>query len=98
MSDAARPAAVAALRAELDEVRALISAHPLASRRISAAQETVDELGSRDVAEVDRQLAAGGLPSLEELGRAQLSGTWSWRKLHRRKMKLEKRIDRLLEE
>jgi hypothetical protein len=87
---------LSALQEELREVEALISAHPLASRRIRAAGAVVDEHRSRDAAEIDRQLSAEGLPSVEELGRAHVSGTWTWWKLHRKKMKLEKRIRRAL--
>ena len=85
-----------ALRAELEQVRALISAHPLASPRTRAASETVDRRESRSAAEIDEELAAEGLPGVGELGRAQVAGTWSWWKLHRRKTTLEKRIERLL--
>ncbi|MGY1845146.1 hypothetical protein [Modestobacter sp. SYSU DS0875] len=85
-----------ALRAELVEVTARIAAHPLASDRIRAARTVVDERRSREPAEIDAALAADGLPSAHELGRAQVSGTWSWWKLHRRKRQLEKRIERAL--
>ena len=87
---------VNALRAELDEVNSLISDHPLASRRVRAAHEVVEGHGSRKSAEVDRDLAAKGLPSVSELGKVQMASTWSWWKLHRRKTTLEKRIERLL--
>ena len=87
---------VNALRAELDEVNSLISDHPLASRRVRAAYEVVEGHGSRKSAEVDRDLAAKGLPSVSELGKVQMSSTWSWWKLHRRKLKLEKKIRRAL--
>jgi hypothetical protein len=50
----------------------------------------------RRAVEVDEALAADGLPSVEELGRAQVSGTWSWWKLHGRKRTLEKRLRRAL--
>ncbi|WP_346620935.1 hypothetical protein [Blastococcus montanus] len=85
---------VSTLTAELAEVDAQISAHPLASRRIRAAQAEVASSESRDAAEIDGELAADGLPSVEELGRAHVSGTWSWWKLHRRKRRHEKRIER----
>jgi hypothetical protein len=84
-----------ALRAELDEVNRLIAAHPLASPRVRAAHDVIDNSPSRDVEEVERQLADGGLPSVRELGEAQVAGSWSWWKLHRRKRKLEQRIRRL---
>ena len=83
-----------ALRAQLEEVDALISAHPLASQRIRAADAMVDECRSGDAAEIDEALVADGLPGVEELGRAHASGMWSWWRLHRRKMKLEKKIER----
>ncbi|MFP5369494.1 MAG: hypothetical protein ACLGI3_01930 [Actinomycetes bacterium] len=85
-----------ALRAELDEVKALIADHPLASRRVRAAYDVVESHGSRKSAELDRDLEAKGLPSVSELGKVQVSSTWSWWKLHRRKMKLEKKIQRAL--
>ncbi|MCZ2822664.1 hypothetical protein O2V63_20190 [Modestobacter sp. VKM Ac-2977] len=85
-----------ALKAELKEVDALISAHPLASQRTRAAHAIVDKRQSRDATEVDKELAADGLPSVKQLGKVQASGTWSWWKLHRRKMKLEKKIDSAL--
>jgi hypothetical protein len=86
---------VSALETELREVNALISAHPLASQRIRAAGAVVDKRTSRTAAEVDEELAAEGLPSVDELGRAHASGVWSWWKLHRRKMKLEKKLRRV---
>jgi hypothetical protein len=85
---------VTALEAELAEVESLISAHPLASQRVRAAHEVVERRGSKDAAEVDKDLDAQGLPSVTELGKVQASSTWSWWKLHRRKMKLEKKIQR----
>ena len=84
------------MRNELEEVDALISAHPLASQRIRAADAMVEQRKSHDAAAIDRELVAEGLPSVEELGRARVSGTWSWWKLHRRKMKLEREIKREL--
>ena len=89
-----RPVDLAALRAELEDLDARISAHPLASPRIRAAHATVEEHGSGDAAVTDEALAAEGLPSVEELGRAQVSGTWSWWRLHRRRRHLEARIRR----
>ena len=83
------------LRAELDDVAALIAAHPLASRRIRAAHEVIENSASRDVDEVDRELAGSGLPGLGELGRTQVTGTWSWWTLHRRKRQLERELARL---
>jgi hypothetical protein len=87
---------VTALKAELAEVDSLISGHPLASQRVRAAHDVVERRGSKDAAEVDKDLDARGLPSVSELGKVQASGTWSWWKLHRRKMKLEKKIQREL--
>jgi hypothetical protein len=84
-----------ALRAELAAVRALIAAHPLASQRTRAAHEVIENGASGDVDELDRELARRGLPGLGELGRSQVTGTWSWWKLHRRKRQLERRIQRL---
>ncbi|MGY1855798.1 hypothetical protein [Modestobacter sp. SYSU DS0290] len=85
---------LSALRAELQQVEARISAHPLASQRVRAAQQVVDGRGSADAADVDRDLEAQGLPGVAELGRTQVSGTWSWWQLHRRKRQLETRIER----
>jgi hypothetical protein len=82
------------LRSELQEVEALISAHPLASQRIRAAHQLVDNRESGDAADIDQQLADQGLPSVEELGRVQVAGSWSWWKLHRRRRKLERKIER----
>jgi hypothetical protein len=87
---------VSALRAELQEVESLIFSHPLASRRVRAAYEVVEAHESKSPAEVDGDLEAKGLPSVTELGKVQASSTWSWWKLHRRKMKLEKKIQRAL--
>jgi hypothetical protein len=84
----------AALRAELDEVEALITAHPLASRRVRDAHAVVEAGRSRGAREVDRELTAAGLPTTEELGRAQVAGAWSWWRLHRRRRRLERRIAR----
>jgi hypothetical protein len=81
-----------ALRAELDEVGARISAHPLASPRIRAAHDVVGAVGSRDAAKADQELADQGLPSVAELGRAHVAGLWSWWRLHRRKRKLERAV------
>ena len=83
------------LRRELEQVDALIAAHPLASPRIRAAPEIVGEARSRDAAEIERQLADRGLPGAEELGRAQVAGTWSWWKLHRSRRRLVRRMERL---
>jgi hypothetical protein len=82
------------LRAELDEVNALIAAHPLASDRVRAAHQVIDDSRSRGVEEVDEALADHALPSVVELGRAQVAGFWSWWSLHRRRRKLSQRIDR----
>jgi hypothetical protein len=83
------------LRRELERVDALIAAHPLASPRIRAAHEIVGEGRSRDAAETERLLADRGLAGAEELGRAQVAGSWSWWKLHRRRRQLVRRIERL---
>ena len=83
-----------ALKAELAEVEGLISAHPLASERTRAAHEVVEADRSRSPDEVDRALADDGLPSLRELGRAQVAGSWTWWSLHRRRRELRQQIDR----
>ncbi len=85
---------VRTLRAELERVEAAISAHPLASRDVRAAHAVVEQDRSEDAARIDAQLAARGLPGVEQLGRTQVSGTWSWWRLHRRKRQLERRIER----
>ena len=59
---------VETLRADLEEANALISAHPLASPRIRAAQEVVEDRKPRAAAEVDEELAGKGLPSVEAVG------------------------------
>jgi hypothetical protein len=82
------------LRAELADVHALIAAHPLASDRIRAAHEVIEENRSRSRAEVDEALAGSASPSVAELGRTQVAGLWSWWRLHRRRRKLEQRIER----
>ncbi len=48
----------------------------------------------RGAAAVDQELADKGLPSAVELGKAQLAGTWTWWKLHRRRRKLQREIER----
>ena len=82
------------LRAELADVRALLAAHPLASHRVRAAHEVIEDNRSRSVAEVDQALEANALPSVVELGRTQVAGLWSWWRLHRRRRKLEQRLER----
>jgi len=54
----------------------------------------VAEDRSGDAAEVDRRLADDGLPSTAELGKIQLTRTWNWWRLHRRKRKVQQRIGR----
>ena len=83
-----------ALRRELAQVHALISAHPLASQRILAAHEIVARSRTDGPAAVDRDLAAAGLPSAVELGQAHVAGTWSWWKLHGRRRRLQREIAR----
>ncbi len=85
---------LATLRAELADVRALLAAHPLASHRVRAAHEVIEDNRSRGVAEVDEALADRALPGVAELGRAQVVGLWSWWRLHRRRRKLEHRLER----
>lgn len=89
-----RRKSVDTLRAELEAVDALISVHPLASRRIRAARDMVDGTKSRGTEEVDQKLADDGLPSVEELGRAHVAGFWGWWKLHRRRRKLLRELER----
>ena len=81
-----------ALRRELAQVDALMSAHPLASQRIRAAHEIVARNRTQGPAAVDRDLAAAGLPRPVELGKAHVSGTWSWWKLHWRRRRLQREI------
>lgn len=83
------------LRRELEQVDAHIAAHPFASPRIRAAHEIVGEGPSRDAAEIERRLADRGLPGVQQLGRTQVAGAWSWWRLHRRRRKLVRRIERL---
>ena len=85
---------VRALRAELQRVDAAIAAHPLASRDVRAAHEVVEQDRSGDAARINAELAARGLPGVEQLGRTQVTGIWSWWRLHRRKRALERRIER----
>ena len=80
------------LRAELDDVRALIAAHPLASHRVRAAHQVIDDSRTGGVDDVDKALADSGLPSAVELGRTHVAGLWSWWRLHRRKRRLKQRI------
>lgn len=89
-----RRTSLEALSGELQEVAALISAHPLASQRIRAAHQVVDEKKSEGPVAVDRELAASGLPGAVELGAAHVAGTWSWWKLRRRRRKLQRQIER----
>jgi hypothetical protein len=83
------------LRDELGRVEALIAAHPLASPRIRAAHELIERSRERNPHAVDRELAERGLPDATALGRAQVSGSWSWWRLHRRRRQLVRRIRRL---
>jgi hypothetical protein len=83
---------VVRLRAELDDVRALIAAHPLTSDRVRAAHQVIADSRTGGVDDVAKALADSGLPSAVELGRTQVAGFWSWWRLHRRKRRLEWRI------
>lgn len=83
------------LTSRLQAVDAEIAAHPLASEKVKQAHAIVEARGETDKAEVDRQLTASGLPSLEELGKIQVKGTASWWALHRDKKKIEAKIEKL---
>ena len=84
-----------AVRRELRQVDAAISAHPFASPRVRAANETVAEHKARGAAAVDRELAGKGLPGAVELGKVYVAGTWSWWRLHRRRRQLQRELDRV---
>lgn len=83
-----------ALHRELDRVQQLIAAHPLASAHVRAAHDVIDQAHPKDQQTVDQQLAARDLRDTKDLGRTQVTGSWSWWKLHRRKRKLERAIER----
>lgn len=83
------------LTAQLQELDAEIAAHPLASEKVRAAHAVIDELGADDKEAVAERLAEMGLPGLEGLGRIQAKHTVSWWKLHRRRLKLLAKFDRI---
>jgi len=82
------------LQRELTQVRARIDTHPLASDRVRAAQNLVEEMkeqGSESAA-INEALDARDLPLLHELGSIQVKTLWSWGRLHRRRQRLEDQL------
>ncbi|AXR74656.1 MULTISPECIES: hypothetical protein [Auritidibacter] len=83
------------IRKELHEVTQQISEHPLAAEQLKQAQELVERRKAEQVdpAEINRELTEQGLPSLEEQGKATTAGARSYYKLHRKKRKLERKLE-----
>jgi hypothetical protein len=83
------------LQAESASVNREISEHPFASGPMRAAQSVIDSMRGREPEAIDADLQKNSLPSTQEVGRITASGMGSWARLHRVKMKIEKRIRRL---
>lgn len=80
------------LQAELDAVNAEIQEHPLSSERAKAANDLMDRHDGDDEAAIDRDLAARDLPSRKELAKMVSLRMFSWSRLHRKQVKLEKKL------
>lgn len=83
------------LQAALASVDREISEHPFSSAPMQAAQRLIDTMRGREPTAIDAELEKNALPSTQEVGRITASGLASWARLHRTKMKIEKRIQRL---
>lgn len=83
------------LTRRLAEVDGLIAAHPLAQASVREAHALIESIGEKDTDALSGELAARGLPTLEELGRIQVQTTSSWWRLHRDRKKILKKIERL---
>ncbi|WP_431806772.1 hypothetical protein [Microbacterium paraoxydans] len=79
----------------LAEVDKLIAAHPLAQDSVREAHALIESTGERDKDALSGELAARGLPTLEELGRIQVQTTSSWWRLRRERKKILRKIERL---
>jgi hypothetical protein len=86
---------VPVLQAKLEAVEAALRAHPFESEQVKNAYAIVDARKGDDKAEIQRELAENGLPSLAALGVIQLRGTASWWRLHRKRNSLFRKIERL---
>ena len=92
-------AAIAPVRAQLDEVLERKSRHVLGHGDMAKSLELMEKMrdaGASDH-EIDVVLAEGKLPSVVQVGRKSLMRWPSWWWLNRRERALRAKIDRLME-
>jgi hypothetical protein len=78
----------------LADVDAKISRHPLASTPVTEAFAVIEKHGKEQQDAIAQELRDRDLPALEELGRLQVRGSFSWWKLHRDRRALLKKLGR----
>ena len=92
-------AAIAPVRAQLDEVLERKSLHVLGHGDMAKSLELIEKMRAEGVSdhEIDVALAEAKLPSVVQVGRKSLMRWPSWWWLNRRERALRAKIDRLME-
>ncbi len=85
------------LRGKLDFVNVEIDNHPYNSEEVRASNEIIEnsKKEKKTASDINLELSLRGLPSLEQGGQTILKGMRSFAKLHRTRVRLEKRINKL---
>lgn len=78
----------------LREVDDQIAAHPYNTPEAVASREIIEEFEAEGNERVEQELAARGLPGLADNGRTVASGLLSFGRLHRRRQKILKKLER----
>ena len=86
---------IAELHAQLHEVDAEIAAHPFNSPQAVEANEVIETFESLGKERIIEELHERGLPSLDQHGLLISKGAISFGRLHRRRMKILRRLEQL---
>ncbi|MCP3424685.1 hypothetical protein NBM05_01205 [Rothia sp. AR01] len=82
------------LKARLEFVNQELEKHSINSTNLQQSRELIESMKGQNRDEVRRELAARGLPPLEDQGKTMVTGAWSFWKLNRSRQLLEKAIER----
>lgn len=85
---------ISVLKKQLADVRKSISEHPFSDPQVLKANEVIEANNGLEHSEIEKKLIEQQLPALEELGRIQLKGSFSWWALHRKQRKILQRLAR----
>ena len=83
-----------AMRLYLEKIDAAIASHPFSSEPFIQSSEVIERLGKENGELIFKELRERGLPNPDELGKMQLRHGLGWYRLHKKRKKILKKLQR----